>query len=205
VTHSKSIVGESTPPTVGLPASRSRARRAPSWAGPLPPSDLDGLRALRHVAEADLPRAAARWARQAVRAGLRPDDTLRGGAKGGYEQYLAYVEVRREVSVEWLVWGPGSATPVHDHRCWCVVTVVEGVEEEVSYRRDATTGGLVASRTARREAGSTQLLLPPDDIHLVSNKGEDVAISLHVYGTDLRRTGTSIEREYDLSSTGRGH
>jgi predicted metal-dependent enzyme (double-stranded beta helix superfamily) len=39
---------------------------------------------------------------------------------------------------------------------------------------------------------------PPGDIHRVRNTGDDVAISMHVYGADISRLGNSIRREYPL-------
>jgi predicted metal-dependent enzyme (double-stranded beta helix superfamily) len=39
---------------------------------------------------------------------------------------------------------------------------------------------------------------PPGDIHRVRNIGDDTAISLHVYGADITRLGSSIRRTYDL-------
>jgi predicted metal-dependent enzyme (double-stranded beta helix superfamily) len=48
------------------------------------------------------------------------------------------------------------------------------------------------------------MVVPPGDIHRVRNAGDDVAISLHVYGADLRIHGNSIRREYDLPVRPRG-
>ena len=39
---------------------------------------------------------------------------------------------------------------------------------------------------------------PPGDIHRVRNHGRDIAISLHVYGADIGRLGSSVRRTYDL-------
>ena len=39
---------------------------------------------------------------------------------------------------------------------------------------------------------------PPGDIHQVCNRGSAVAVSMHVYGTDITRVGSSIRRLYDL-------
>jgi len=38
---------------------------------------------------------------------------------------------------------------------------------------------------------------PPGDIHRVRNIGATTAISLHVYGTDITRIGSSARRYYD--------
>lgn len=35
---------------------------------------------------------------------------------------------------------------------------------------------------------------PPGDIHRVRNVGEETAISIHVYGTDVSRMGSSVRR-----------
>ena len=39
---------------------------------------------------------------------------------------------------------------------------------------------------------------PPGDIHRVGNPGPTVAVSLHLYGVDLRIHGSSVRRTYDL-------
>ena len=36
------------------------------------------------------------------------------------------------------------------------------------------------------------------DVHLVRNAGDTVAVSMHVYGTDIARVGSSVRRVYDL-------
>jgi 3-mercaptopropionate dioxygenase len=46
--------------------------------------------------------------------------------------------------------------------------------------------------------GSVSGFAPPGDIHRVRNTGDDVAISMHVYGADISRLGNSIRREYTL-------
>jgi predicted metal-dependent enzyme (double-stranded beta helix superfamily) len=38
---------------------------------------------------------------------------------------------------------------------------------------------------------------PPGDIHRVHNTGDTTAISIHIYGTDVTRTGSSVRRYYD--------
>ena len=47
-------------------------------------------------------------------------------------------------------------------------------------------------------AGAVSGFAPPGDIHRVRNTGDTVAISMHVYGADISRLGTSIRREYAL-------
>jgi 3-mercaptopropionate dioxygenase len=39
---------------------------------------------------------------------------------------------------------------------------------------------------------------PPGDIHRVRHGGDLTAISIHIYGTDVSRIGSSVRRYYDL-------
>src|SRR5436305_7818157 len=40
-----------------------------------------------------------------------------------YRAHLVHVHPAGRYSIVALVWKPGQATPIHDHRCWCVVGV----------------------------------------------------------------------------------
>ena len=52
--------------------------------------------------------------------------------------------------------------------------------------------------TRRLHAGHVCQLVPPgEDIHQVKNASKDTAISIHVYGTDIGKRGTSINRRFD--------
>jgi predicted metal-dependent enzyme (double-stranded beta helix superfamily) len=94
-----------------------------------------------------------------------------------------------------LVWRPGQQTRIHDHRCWCVVGVVQGSEQETLYRDHGAF--LTEIGTADNPVGSVSALVPPGDIHRIHNNTDRIAISLHVYGIDLRVAGTSGRRYYD--------
>ena len=99
-----------------------------------------------------------------------------------------------------LVWLPGQSTPIHDHVSWCVVGVYRGVEREVHYRlveRDEERL-LVPVGEFEARAGHVEALVPPAaNIHSVMAAGEGKTISIHVYGADIERLGTSILRRYD--------
>jgi predicted metal-dependent enzyme (double-stranded beta helix superfamily) len=142
----------------------------------------------------------------AVSAALEPalsDETLlrqdqRVGDPAAYRQHLLHVAEDGAFSLVALVWLPGQATPIHDHLSWCVVGVHEGAEHETRYAR-TPQGLLVETVSGVAYAGDVDGLLPPGDIHRVTNAGTDLAISLHVYGADLSVVGSSIRRRYDDS------
>jgi predicted metal-dependent enzyme (double-stranded beta helix superfamily) len=118
-----------------------------------------------------------------------------------YRTHLLAIAPSRKFSIVSLVWLPGQTTPIHDHFCWCVVGVLQGLESERRYhlRADATGARwLVDAGLERVMAGDTCALVPPDEnIHQVSNCGEGVAISIHVYGGDLEVYKNSINQCFD--------
>ena len=126
-------------------------------------------------------------------------DEQRQGSVDGYTQHVLHVEPDSSFSVVALVWLPGQATPVHDHVSWCAVGVYEGQETETLYRLAGRKGRrqLVVSGYTVNRRGTVSGIAPPGDIHHVSNSGTTTAISLHVYGADISRLGSSIRRAYD--------
>jgi len=95
-----------------------------------------------------------------------------------------------------MVWRPGQQTTIHDHLSWCVTAVLAGTEYEEVY---ANRGDhlAVVGRNAN-PVGTVSGFAPPGDIHRVTNTGDTVAVSLHVYGTDITRVASSVRRTYDL-------
>jgi predicted metal-dependent enzyme (double-stranded beta helix superfamily) len=130
------------------------------------------------------------------------------GDPGGYQTHLVHAEPDGSFSVVVMVWLPGQRTPVHDHVTWCVTAVLQGTEYEEVFR--LIPGG-ATPRTPRdrgdhlepvarnaNPAGTVSGFAPPGDIHQVTNIGDAVAVSMHVYGTDITRVGSSVRRVYDL-------
>ena len=118
------------------------------------------------------------------------------GHPGGYQTHLVHAEPDGSFSVVVMVWRPGQRTPVHDHLTWCVTAVLQGTEYEEIY---ANRGDHL--ETVGRNAnpvGTVSGFAPPGDIHQVTNIGDAVAVSMHVYGTDITRVGSSVRRVYDL-------
>lgn len=91
---------------------------------------------------------------------------------------------------------PGASTSIHDHLTWCVVAVLTGTEHETTYH--GRGDHLVVADRSTNLTGSVTTLTPPGDIHRVRNDGATTAVSLHVYGADLRAAGSSVRRTYDL-------
>jgi len=109
-----------------------------------------------------------------------------------YRQYLLHCDPRERFSVLSFVWGPGQATPLHDHTVWGMVGVMRGAErcEEFS----AGEGGLACSHVHRLAAGEVDLVSPAiGDIHRVSNALVDgVSVSIHVYGANIGKVARHV-------------
>lgn len=104
-----------------------------------------------------------------------------------YQQYCLYVDPLERFSVVSFVWGPGQATPIHDHTVWGLIGMLRGSERCQAYAPDA--------QGVYQPNGAEQTLLPGHveavsprigDVHKVWNALSDQAsISIHVYGADI--------------------
>ncbi|MEU4381433.1 cysteine dioxygenase family protein [Micromonospora echinofusca] len=120
-------------------------------------------------------------------------------ARRGHESsQRLHVEADGTFSVVALVTRPGQATSIHDHVTWCVVAVIDGVEMEERFRLAPGGAHLVRAGERIDRGGCVTGFAPPGDVHRVSNVGTTVAVSLHIYGTDIGRIGGSVRRTYDL-------
>ncbi|MGI4855831.1 MAG: cysteine dioxygenase [Janthinobacterium lividum] len=149
---------------------------------------VDELRALLDAAppEAQVRDAGAAILRRLIAVDdWLPDDYARPSPER-YQQYLLYADPQQRFSVVSFVWGPGQATPIHDHTVWGLIGVLRGAECSLPYRYDLT--GLVATGPEERlEPGVVAAVSPAiGDIHRVRNAFDDrVSISIHVYGADI--------------------
>src|SRR3954454_20116302 len=112
--------------------------------------------------------------------------TQRLGSPDGYRSHTLHVEPDGSFSIVALVWRPGQLTRIHDHITWCAFGVIQGVEHEELFDADLTLVG-----HSENHVGDVSGFAPPGDIHRVHNTGETIAISIHVYGSDVTRIGSS--------------
>jgi predicted metal-dependent enzyme (double-stranded beta helix superfamily) len=143
----------------------------------------------------DWTRTAALVADQ-LRANLPNPEILtpeqRAGTPDRAASHVLHVEPDGSFSIIAIVWRPRQMTPIHDHTTWCVFGVIEGAEHEDVYDVNLN---LIESRD--EVAGHVGGFAPPGDIHRVHNTSDQVAISIHIYGTDITRVGSSARRYYD--------
>jgi len=114
-----------------------------------------------------------------------------------YQQYALHVDARARFSVVSFVWGPGQATPIHDHTVWGLIGLLRGAERSQAYVRSAggrwqPRGAPVTLLPGQVEAVSPRI----GDVHRVSNAlAGQPSISIHVYGADIGRVQRSVYLE----------
>ena len=142
----------------------------------------------RHPVEADILEAGGRLLRRLVsrddwlpEAFARPDPAR-------YQQYLLHADAAGRFSVVSFVWGPGQATPIHDHTVWGLIGMLRGAEYSQGY---AQVGDTLQPQgePVRLAPGDVAAVSPTiGDVHRVRNAHDDrVSISIHVYGADIGR------------------
>ena len=122
---------------------------------------------------------------------LTPEQRL--GTPDRAASHTLHVEPDGSFSIIAVIWRPGQVTRIHDHTSWCVFGVIQGIEHEELYDADLNLIGHNEGRV-----GDVNGFAPPGDLHRVHNTSDEVTITLHVYGTDVTRVGSSVRRYYDL-------
>jgi predicted metal-dependent enzyme (double-stranded beta helix superfamily) len=108
-----------------------------------------------------------------------------------YARRLLHQDPQGRYTAVVMTWGPGQATPVHDHGgLWCVEGVVDGemsvTQFDVSAQPDGTFRVSPAGAPLLAGIGSAGRLIPPIDFHVLANAQRDAtSVTLHVYGGSL--------------------
>ena len=104
-----------------------------------------------------------------------------------YALYPLHIAPDGRFSIAVAVWGVGQVTPIHDHGCWGVVGIVSGTEHEQRY---ALVDDAAPRLRDERDLGPASVVVcctTDQDVHLVSCKGDENVVALHVYGADIGR------------------
>ena len=122
-------------------------------------------------------------------------EQARRAQPGSYARHLLHADPQGRFSIVALAWGPGQFSPVHAHHTWCSYAVVSGTLTETTYEYDARSG--IATPLASEELGfgaSRFEYAGLSAVHKLGNAGDNVAVSLHIYGIDGPRIATHVNR-----------
>ncbi|MFC7393736.1 cysteine dioxygenase [Scopulibacillus cellulosilyticus] len=109
-----------------------------------------------------------------------------------YARHSLYCDPKDRFEVIALVWKPGQRTGLHDHDgTWGAEGVVAGqIKAENFIQLEEISSNVVKlkhSNTIVISQQSTGKLLPPADCHILEAVGDQTAITIHVYGKQLRK------------------
>ncbi len=113
--------------------------------------------------------------------------------KTGWSVKFLYREHEYPITVQMVVWAPGSASTIHNHATWGIVAIIGGQEKNTFWTKDS------GSSEAITPAGE-KMLYPGDIIGFTSNAvhqvapvGDEPTISFNLYGI----TDRSSRYKYD--------
>jgi len=118
----------------------------------------------------------------------------------GYARNPVFICPKGKFSIFSMVWPAGAETPIHDHRSWCAMGVYEGEVEE-SFFSESGPGEVNLERTKTfEEGGCSALPWGRPNIHKISNRTKQRAISIHIYGGNCIAEGPNLRQLYELST-----
>lgn len=125
---------------------------------------------------------------------------------GEYKRSLIYTDPKKRFTILVLHWGGGAETPVHGHKAWGCIGVLDGhmgcaCYTRVSSEKDRDELGmdrLGLTMDIQIEAGDIASVNPdPEGIHkLYTHKGQ-TAKTIHIYGMDLEDDPARINVCYE--------
>lgn len=111
-----------------------------------------------------------------------------------YQQFLLHADSRERFSIVSFVWGPGQATPIHDHTVWGLIGMLRGEEYSQHYQLGSDGSFSAFGAATHLLPGDVETVSPTvGDIHKVHNAFIDKAsISIHVYGANIGEVKRSV-------------
>ncbi|MEW6281279.1 MAG: cysteine dioxygenase family protein [Candidatus Eremiobacterota bacterium] len=118
----------------------------------------------------------------------------------GYARHLVYLDPDDRYCVVAMVWGPGQGTAIHDHDgTWCVEGCLDGRLAITSYQFvravDENLVELKPERTLEVGVGAVGRLIPPFEHHRIFNPFSEQAVTLHIYGKELKHCTRFLETD----------
>ena len=114
-----------------------------------------------------------------------------------YQQFLLYADPNDRFSVVSFVWGPGQATPIHDHTVWGMIGMLRGAELCQPFAPNEQGHWTPSGVQVRLEPGHVEAVSPAiGDVHRVWNALSDrPSISIHVYGANIGKVSRHVFHE----------
>jgi predicted metal-dependent enzyme (double-stranded beta helix superfamily) len=154
--------------------------------------DLDRIVATEKDPRMLIGRASEDLRKLMINRGSIPDTFLKATNPSGTTRNLIHKHPQDRYVILAIIWSPGYVTPIHDHGIWGVSGVYENVLRVTNYVRldDGSRpdyAELNEHSSILAGVGSVTYVLPPnEEIHQIDIPSSDRAVSIHVYGRDIR-------------------
>lgn len=102
----------------------------------------------------------------------------------GWSVLMLYDEPDYPITVQTVVWSPGSVSPIHNHAAWGIVALLSGQEKNTFWQRSGTadTPDRIKQVGDRTLSPGDILCLMPDAIHHIEAVSDEPTISFNLYG-----------------------
>lgn len=102
----------------------------------------------------------------------------------GWSVLMLYDEPDFPITVQTVVWAPGSISPIHNHGCWGIVALLSGQEKNTFWQRSPSSEfpDRIEPVSDRLLNSGDILCLMPDTIHHLEAIGNEPTISFNLYG-----------------------
>jgi predicted metal-dependent enzyme (double-stranded beta helix superfamily) len=102
----------------------------------------------------------------------------------GWSVLMLYDEPDYPITVQTVVWSPGSVSPIHNHAAWGIVALLSGQEKNTFWQRSGTadTPDRIEQVGDRTLSPGDILCLMPDAIHHIEAVSDEPTISFNLYG-----------------------
>ena len=128
------------------------------------------------------------------------DVTTQDVESGEYKREIIYSDPKSRFTVLLLSWGPKAETPVHGHRTWGAVGVIDGTVNCRCFEKHAygdACCALIETDYITATSGMTAAVNPdPEGIHALYNNENKTATTVHIYGMDLSKDPSAINVQY---------
>ncbi|MGK9185321.1 cysteine dioxygenase family protein [Priestia filamentosa] len=127
-----------------------------------------------------------------------PDQYMQPQSK--FALYPLYIAQDESFSIAVTVFDVGQSTPMHDHKTWGVIGVVQGVEHEIKYDRPSNESEPLTVLKDRyiQEGEIGTCCSSEQDLHKVECASSVPCVGIHVYGNNIGK----IERDMYNPQTG---
>ena len=101
-----------------------------------------------------------------------------------YTRRLLHTDARRGYSIIGMTWAPNQQTAIHDHAgCWGAEVVVRGAMLETTYELLSLDRSVTLHESTQRHLAQNRVspIVPGYDHHRMTNDGDTIAHTLHVY------------------------